>query len=233
MGNSVTVGLYGDTNYRSISDAIKKVPEGTRILVRPGTYTESIILDKHVEIVGDGPRDQIKLISNNRHCISVATDSAAVVRGMTILGRVPCYAAIDIPRGRFHLSDCTVTCETIMPSIIISGSTAQPVIKDCIIRDGGQVGIFVYKQGAGVIEDCDIYNNKSSGIIVCEGGKPTVRRCKIHDGQSSGIYVCDQGEGTFEDCETYANKSHGLYIGSNTQRPVTRRCTFQDGEKRD
>lgn len=59
-----------------------------------------------------------------------------------------------------------------------------------------------------------------------------MRHCKMHDGQSNGIWVYYDVKGTFEDCETFANKAYGLYIGSNTQRPVTRRCTFRDGEKR-
>ena len=226
---SVTVASSG-ADYRSINEAIKHVPEKTRILVRPGTYIESIVLDKNVEVVGDGPREQITLISNDANCIRVATD-LAVVRGMTIHGRAQNQYAIDIPRGRFHLSDCIVTCET-HSCIGIHNSTAQPLIQRCIIRDsGGDDGIVIYDQGAGVIEDCDIFANKDCevGIGVKTGGKSLVRRCKIHDAQV-GIAVVEQGEGTFEDCDIFANKYCGVTVQTGG-KPLVRRCQIHDGQQ--
>ena len=199
--------------------------------MRPGTYRENIVLDKNVEIVGDGPREQIVLISSNdASSIRVATDSAAVVRGMTIHGRAKDHCAIDIPRGRFHLSDCIVTCETQQPCIEIHNSTAQPLIEKCIIRDGGQGGIHVYDQGAGVIEDCDIFANKFSGVAVKTGGDPLVRRCQIHDGQESGIFVFENGKGTFEDCDIFANKFDGVAVKTGG-KPLVRRCQIHDGQR--
>jgi F-box protein 11 len=219
-----------DADYRSISDAIKHVPEKTRILVRPGTYRESIVLDKNVEIVGDGPREQIVLLSSNdASCIRVATDSAAVVRGTTIHGRAKDHCAIDIPRGRLHMSDCIVTCETQRACIEIHNSTAQPLIEKCIIRDGGANGILVYDQGAGVIEDCDISNNKRAGVVVERGGDPLVRRCQMHDGQASGIYVQENGKGTFEDCDISNNKLSGVSVKTGGD-PLVRRCQMHDGQ---
>jgi len=224
---SVTVALSG-ADYSSISDAVKNVPEKTRILVRPGTYFESIVLDKNVEIVGDGPREQIILISNGADCIHVPTDSA-VVRGITIRGRAQDHYAIDIPRGRFHLSDCIVTCET-WSCIGIHNSTAQPLIQHCILRDGNSNGIMVYDQGAGVVEDCDIFANKLRGIEVRTGGKPLVRRCKMHHAQRAGIYVHDQGEGTFEDCDIFANEGAGVGVKTGG-KPLVRRCKIHNGQQ--
>jgi F-box protein 11 len=223
---SVTVALSG-ADYSSLSAAIKNVPEKTRILVRPGTYTESIILDKNIEIVGDGPREQIVLLSRNAHCIRIATDSAAV-SGMTIRGLAQHSFAIDIPCGRFHLSDCIVTCEA-QTCIGIHNSTAQPLIQHCIIRDGGQSGIVVYDQGAGVIENCEIFAHKLAGVEVKTGGKPHIRQCKIHNVQQGGIYVYEQGEGISEDCEIFAHKLAGIEVKTGG-KPLIRRCKIHDGE---
>lgn len=223
---SVTVALSG-ANYSSISAAIKNVPEKTRLLVRPGTYTESVVLDKNIEIVGDGPREQIVLVSKNASCIRIATDSASV-SGMTIRGLAQNSFAIDIPYGRFHLSDCIVTCEA-QTCIGIHSSTAQPFIQHCIIRDGGQSGILVYDQGTGVIEDCTIFAHKLAGIEVKTGGKPLIRRCKIRNGQASGIFVHEQGEGTFDDCDISAHKLAGVLIKTGG-KPLIRQCKIHDGQ---
>jgi len=217
-----------DADFSSISDAIKHVPEKTRIRVRPGTYIESIVLDKHVEIVGDGPREQIVLLSSNdASCIRVATDSAAVVRGMTIRGRAKDHCAIDIPRGHFHLSDCIVTCETQQPCIEIHNSTAQPLIEKCIIRDGG--GIFVYNNGKGRFEECDISNNEMFGVAVTRGGDPLMSHCKMHDGQGGGILVYNNGKGRFEECDISNNKFSGVEVKTGGD-PLMSHCKMHDGQ---
>jgi F-box protein 11 len=224
---SVIVAPLGG-QYRTISDAIKNVPERTRILVRPGTYTESINLDKNVEIIGDGPREQILLTNSADSCIRVATYSA-VVRGMTIHGLADNHFAIDIPRGRFQLSDCIVT-STPFSCIGIHNSAAQPTIRNCIIRDGNQCGILIYDQGAGIIEDCEILANKLAGIEVRTGSRPQMRRCKIHDGQASGLSVHSQAEGIYEDCEFFANKLSGIIVKTGGN-PLVRRCKLYDGQE--
>jgi F-box protein 11 len=224
---SVIVAPSGG-QYSTISDAVKDVAERTRILVRPGTYTESISLDKNVEIIGDGPREQIMLIGTTDSCIRVATYSA-VVRGITIHGLADEHFAIDIPRGRFQLSDCIVTSAA-FSCIGIHNSAAQPTIRNCIIRDGDQCGILIYDQGAGVIEDCEILATRLAGVEVRAGAKPQVRRCKIHDGQASGLSVHGQAEGIYEDCEFFANKLSGIIVKTGGN-PLVRRCVLHDGHE--
>src|ERR1700741_193063 len=45
--------------YPTISEAIAAAKPGTRILVKPGLYTEGLIINKPLEIIGDGDREQI------------------------------------------------------------------------------------------------------------------------------------------------------------------------------
>ncbi|HJT77102.1 MAG TPA: hypothetical protein VJ739_07840, partial [Gemmataceae bacterium] len=79
----LTVSPAGDADCRSIHEAVLRAPAGARILVRPGTYTEGVVLTKPLEIIGDGPRDQIVLTTPDSHCVSIHT-THAVVRGLTL-----------------------------------------------------------------------------------------------------------------------------------------------------
>lgn len=49
--------------FRTIGQALRKVRPGGRIRVRPGTYQESLVIDKPVDIVGEGPRQNIVIES--------------------------------------------------------------------------------------------------------------------------------------------------------------------------
>ncbi len=50
----LTVAKRGDRDAESISEAIERAVPGTRFVVRPGTYRESLVLGKDVEVIADG-----------------------------------------------------------------------------------------------------------------------------------------------------------------------------------
>ena len=85
-GQGLIVSQGGGGQFQTINEAIKNTPAGGRILVRPGLYKESLVLDKRVEIIGDGPREQIIIESTNANGITMKTDSA-IVKGLTVRTR--------------------------------------------------------------------------------------------------------------------------------------------------
>ncbi|MGC1376670.1 MAG: TIR domain-containing protein, partial [Anaerolineales bacterium] len=46
-------------DYTRIMDAVNAAEPGTRILIRPGLYKEAIVLEKALELIGDGERSEI------------------------------------------------------------------------------------------------------------------------------------------------------------------------------
>lgn len=61
--------------YASVSDAIKSssLDEPTRILIHPGVYTESIVIDRPVQLIGAGKYEQhhYPLYRNNYNSMHV------------------------------------------------------------------------------------------------------------------------------------------------------------------
>jgi F-box protein 11 len=56
---TVVVDALHRGKYTSIAEAIQKEKAGTRILVRPGHYREGLVIEKPLEIVGEGNRDDV------------------------------------------------------------------------------------------------------------------------------------------------------------------------------
>ncbi len=227
-GTAVVVAPSGGA-YTSISEAVQQVPEKTRILIQPGIYLESVVIEKQVELVGDGPREQIVLMGQQDSCLRMASDVLALVQGLTIQGHALKKAAVDIGQGQMVMSECDITSQS-GPCIHIHSAAARPIVRNCIIHDGRQEGILISEQGAGSIENCDIRANVYPGIVVKTGGTPFVRNCKIHDGKGSGIFVHDQGTGSFEDCDIYANASDGISVTTGGA-PTIRRCKINHGKQ--
>jgi F-box protein 11 len=223
---TVIVALTGG-DYTSISEALQQVPEKTRIMIRPGIYLESLVLAKQVELVGDGPRDQIVLIGQQDSCVRMITNMA-LVHNLTIRGQAQMRATVDILQGQLVMDECTITSETGV-CIHIQNPNTRPIVQRCIIRGSSQAGILLSDQGGGSIEDCDIFANATAGIGVTTRGAPVVRGCKIHDSKGHGIVVAEQGAGTFEDCDIFANAEPGIGI-TTRGAPVVRGCKIHDSK---
>ncbi len=225
------VSQHGNAHFETIGDAIQHARPGTRILVRPGTYKEGIVINKTLEIIGDGPVSDIIIQSTGVNCIQMQTDYA-VVRGITVRGRSGTVAreyplfAVDIPQGRLVLEDCDISSET-LAGIAVHGAESRPVIWRCTIHTCKGSGIFFYENSHGMVEECDIAYNTFAGIRVAQGSNPTIRQCTIHHGKQNGIYFYERSAGTVEECSIFKNDRAGIEIKQNSN-PFIRWCKIHN-----
>ncbi|MCA9906451.1 MAG: right-handed parallel beta-helix repeat-containing protein [Anaerolineae bacterium] len=227
----LVVARIGPADFRSIGDAIKKAPEGSTIYVKPGLYRESITLNKPVELIGDGPREDIVIEVTQGNCLRMSTDYA-IVRGLTLRQRSGAEAentAVYVPQGRLVLEDCDLTSDSVA-CLETKGGGSDPIVRRCRIFNGNQGGIFVHEYGRGTYEDCQVFGNGLAGIEAKVNANPVIRRCQIYDNRGSGIFVHTEGAGSFEDCEIHANLFHGVNI-RNQGNPTLRGCTITRNEE--
>jgi parallel beta-helix repeat protein len=225
------VSRLGRGQFTSLADAVRLAPAGSRLLVQPGQYPESVVIDKPLEILGDGPASEIILQCADGNCLVMQTDYA-VVRGLTIRGRTGVkggkYFAVDVPRGQLVLEECSLTSDS-LSSLGIHGGMADPVIRRCQFNDGKECGIYLYEQAQATVEDCTFSGNGLAAITIRSGANPVVRRCQFRDGKASGIFVYENGLGLIERCEFHNNGLAAIEVkqGGN---PIVRHCQMTDGK---
>ncbi|TGO02046.1 hypothetical protein PN36_31280, partial [Candidatus Thiomargarita nelsonii] len=212
--NSIVVSPTGDC--QSISAAIEKAKAGSRILVKPGVYEEDLVIDKPLEIIGDGDVADIVVESKNADCIFMKTDNA-LVRGLSLHNRADeCYA-VDIPQGKLRLENCDITSDT-LACVGIHGSEAEGIVSYCKIHDSKEsCGVYVYENGTGRIENCEIFGNANTGIQIRKGGNPVVQNCTIKQNGYQAVWVYDDGAGTIENCDLRDNAEGAWNIESGCQ----------------
>jgi F-box protein 11 len=221
----VVDALYrGD--HTTVIEALKAARPGDRILVRPGLYKEAIIIDKPVEIVGDGELGEVVIEASGKLLLFKA--SMGRVSNLTLrqIGGSDGYC-VDIAQGRLDLEGCDITSQGLSGVAIHDG--ADPRLRRNRIHDSKQAGVYVYQNGQGTFEDNDIFANVLSGVEIRTGGNPTLRRNRIHDGKAGGVLVGENGLGTLEDNDIFANILAGVEIkrGAN---PTLRRNRIHDGK---
>ncbi len=230
--NSVfAVSANGDGNFTSIGEALRNVPANSRLLIREGLYHESVVLDKNVEIVGDGELENIIVRSRNQSCVSMQTEKATV-RGLTLQGRGKpdgkSFFAVDVPRGELTLENCRISSDS-LSCVAIHGANANPLIKNCSVHDGADSGIFIFDNARASVENCDVYHNANVNLAITQGANPAVKNCRIYAGENGGIVVWGNGAaGTIEDCEITNHRLANVGI-SQSANPIFRRCAISGG----
>jgi F-box protein 11 len=195
----------------SIGAAITAAQPGDRILVRPGLYQEGLVIDKPLELIGDGPVQDIEVHASGRNALLFRANIARVAN-LTLrqLNSEDEWFAVDIAQGRLELEGCDISSQSRASILIRNG--ADPRVRRNRIHDGQQGGVLVQDSGLGTLEDNDITANRYSGVMILTGGNPTVRRNAIRYNRQAGVLVADGGLGTLEDNEITNSGYAGVEI---------------------
>ncbi|HUV04405.1 MAG TPA: right-handed parallel beta-helix repeat-containing protein [Armatimonadota bacterium] len=209
---------HGD--YTTITAAIEAAQPGDRILVRPGRYEEGLVIEKPLEIIGDGDRDDITVWAVGKDALLFQTTMGRV-SNLTLrqVGEGDWYG-VDIAQGRLELEDCDISSESLACVAIHGG--ADPRLRRNRVHDGKRSGVFVYENGQGTLEDNDIFGNASAGVGIKTGGNPILRRNRIYHGRGGGVSVYENGRGTLEDNDIFGNAHDGIAISKGGD-PTLRR----------
>jgi parallel beta-helix repeat protein len=231
---SFVVSPDGRGDFLTLTDAIQHAPAGSRLLVRPGIYNEGFVLDKALEVVGDGALEEIIVRATTSSCLVMQTD-AATIRNLTLRGQSRAggvnndgFFAVDIPHGRLLLEGCDISSDS-LACVAIHNPTAAPVLRACRIHHGVDSGIFAFDGAQGVIEACDISENANVGIAITGGATTSITNCHVHHGSDAGIVVWNRAANSIEGCDIYANRRTNVGI-SDAGRATLRHCRIHDGE---
>ena len=221
----------GRGDFTTVGAAIKAAKPGDRILVRPGLYAEALVVDKPLEILGDGPVSDIEIRARDANVLRFQA-SIGRVANLTLrqAGGEGGWFGVVISQGRLDLEGCDISSQRLSCVAIQDG--ADPRLRRNKIHDGKQNGVFVLDGGLGMLEDNDITGNSLSGVSIGTGGNPTVRGNQLRDNRGSGVLVYGSGLGMLEDNNITGNAYSGVTIrtgGNPTVRGNQVRDNKQNG----
>ena len=215
-------------DFSTVTAAITGAKSGDRILVRPGLYEESLVVDKPLEILGDGPVAEIVIRARGANALHFGTTIGRVAN-LTLhqAGGEGDWHGVDIVQGRLDLEGCDISSQSLACVAIRNG--ADPRLRRNRIHDGKASGVFVYDGGLGTLEDNDIFGNTLAGVETTTEGNPMLRGNRIRDGKENGVFIRDGGLGTLEDNDISGNTYAGVEIKTGGN-PTLRRNRIHDGK---
>jgi parallel beta-helix repeat protein len=224
---TLLVDQSGGGNYTTISEAVAAARRGDHIRIKPGTYQESFVIYKALEIVGEGTPGAVIIESAETHVIRFSTDTGSI-RNLTLrqLGSSDGHC-IDIGQGQLTIEDYDISSQS-GACVAIHGG-ANPTLRANHIHDGEKGGVFVFDKGSGLIENNEIYNNRYGGVWIKTGASPHVRNNFIYNGRQAGVWVTEHGAGLIEDNDIYGNVNAGVEIRAGG-RPTVHGNHIYDGK---
>lgn len=208
-------------DHTSVQAAVTHAAPGARVLVRPGFYRGGLVLDKPLEIIGEGSQEDI-IIEAVRADALVFNTNFGRVANLTLRqnggGR---WYGVDIAQGRLELEDCDISSKSLACVAIHGG--ADPRLRRNRIHDGQQTGVLAYDDARGTLEENEISGNGFSGIEITAAADPVVRRNRIHDNVGLGVYVYNAGRGTFEENDMFGHDDLPAAMITEGGNPIFRR----------
>lgn len=207
-------------DFPTITEAITAAKAGDRILIRPGLYQEGLVIDKPLELLGDGELGEVVIQATGKDVVLFKTTMGRISNlSLRQIGGGKWYC-VDIAQGRLELEGCDITSQSLACVAIHGG--ADPQLRRNRIHDGTQTGVFIYEKGQGTLEDNDIFGNGNSGVEIQEEGNPRVRHNRINKNNYYAITIRMLGGGIIEDNDLRDNEIGPWYISDDSKQKVKR-----------
>jgi nitrous oxidase accessory protein NosD len=222
----LVVAAAGGGQYRTLHEAVAAAAPGARILVRPGRYAGSVVVDRPLELLGQGPASEI-VVENDAGCCLKLEAETATVRGLSLRCTVdpesddehPC---VEVRRGHLTLQDCQVTSSS-GPGVLVNGRQARAALRGCAIRNSEERGVAVEEGARATLENCDLEGNVLAQVEVFDEAEAVLRNCRLRGGRFQGVVADEGGVATLEDCEIRDHPRAGVEVYLDG-RAVLRRC---------
>lgn len=189
--HAATINVPAD--YGTISEAVTVAGDGDTVLVAPGVYAENINVTKAIVLISAGGA-AVTTIDGTGLGSGVLVDFNAdievrpVLDGFTVTG--------SIGEGAIQTDE------------------SSPIIKNCIVHDNENAGIWGDFSNTDVV-DCTIYNNGASGVWFYGSGVCAVTNCWIYN---NGLKA--------QNLEDGANRNGGGVWAQSIDHITIKRCAI-------
>jgi hypothetical protein len=214
----------------SIADAIARAGAGATIAIRPGTYDESLALERAVHLVPAVPESAPLIAPNKGPCL-VTTGAGGSISGLRFAGARPADpAAAPAPCLVLLSSGLRLEGNRIAggagPAIVVRDGGA-PAISGNAIESGDGPGIVVAAGAAPQITKNSITGVARSALIVRGGAAPEIIDNTIAN--SGGLVFAEGAGGTLRGNRISASTSSGIEIASGAAPSVVDNTIEQAG----
>jgi F-box protein 11 len=195
-GQRIRVGKGGQGHCLSLKVALRQAGPGAEIVMLPGLYRESVVVDKDVTILALGEPGEVVLEGIAGPSLVIQT-RAASLRGLTLLA-ADGSPALRISSGGPLIETCTIKASA--SCVDVEGAGTSPVFRGCTFLAEGRVGLRAETGALARIEGGRIQGFHGAGVDVRAGAQATLQGVMLGPGEGVGLKVRSRGQATLDGC---------------------------------
>ncbi|TEU10562.1 MAG: hypothetical protein E3J25_08840 [Anaerolineales bacterium] len=230
----------------SIQAAIDAAETGDVICLAEGLWTENLVIDKPLTLVGQGegmtvinPELRLRAIvlvpgqgaepievrlegltmegSGGGSGVTLGGLAAVEVKDCTISGRITGIEVAD--SARLTLNGCTVY-DSRQRAVVLSGSARASISRSSISGNRGP-GVWVYGSAEVEFDDCDISGNGGHGLLLQDEARATLSECAVSGNRGHGLWLTGQSVAHLLRSEVSDNSDQGIKADDGGRVEVT------------
>lgn len=223
MSAGLRVAPRGWGTFKTIVAAVREAPEGAVISVQPGTYTESVVLDRDITLAAEKGRGTVRIVAGAHGPALTVRSPGGRVQGLVLEGRGT-EPAVLVTAGSVEVNGCEITGGGAQ----VTG-TATPVFRDCELHHTGDIGLYLGGDSRAVVENTGISDVDAVGILIDHGATPTLTRVSVTRTGGHGIRITGAARAALELCAVTHTGAAAVAV-DDSARPVLRSCRIGDSE---
>nr|CBH39001.1 hypothetical secreted protein containing NosD and DUF11 domains [uncultured archaeon] len=210
--------IYALSNPKTIQDAIDNAYHGDTILVRNGTYTGNIVVNKRLKICSEnGPaRTTVRAFDPDEHVFEVTVDHVEI-SGFTVTG------ATGYMQAGIYLSCIADNC-SIYDNIVSNNSigislasSRNNMISGNTVNSNNQDGIRLLSSSNNMLSGNTVSSNKHAGIHLWTSSNNMLSGNTVNSNDRRGFYLHDSSNyNTFSGNSVYSNKKDGICLKASS-----------------
>ncbi|WP_306601603.1 protein kinase [Geothrix sp. 21YS21S-2] len=221
---TLMVGKGGKAQCMSLRVALRQAEPGTRIVVLPGVYRESLVVDKDVTIEGQGEASEVVIESPKGPCLVLDAGDVRLC-GLT-LRSADSAAALLALRGRIVAEGCAFDVAG-GPAIQIAGGAVDPTFLKCSVRGAAPAAVLAEANTLARLEACDLAGDFLAAVRVGAGARVLLNGCRLTNPPGVGVHLLPGAQATLEDCQVSGQAAGGIEVEAEA-RAELRRCRVMD-----
>lgn len=218
--------FFRKQDFDTIDEAIKasSVEARDRVFLAPGVYKEALVIDKPIDIIGEGPVGSVIIEGNFANTI-LSTASSGLIANVS-LRQSGHWFCVDVEKGSLQIKGCDITNSSL--SAIKVGKEGSPIISGNRVHDTNEAGVAIFG-GGGIIEQNEFYGNRYGSIeIVYATATPIIRGNTIHHNKGYGIHIHTQAKPVIQNNFIHENESDGISCWGSADPYVTQNKIFRN-----
>jgi len=225
-GKTITVDEDGEGDYEKIQDAVDASEDGDTVRVYEGLYEENVVVDKSIDLVGNGSETTTIDGGGGGDVVAVSSDWVNMT-GFTITNGGD--AGIELN----SVQDCTLTnnsCYENQNGIVLDSSSSNRIRRNNL-SNNQENGLYLIKDSDKNIIENNICNDQGGNGILFNGGSEVCNENKIwnntlRSNDGAGFQIYSDSAGNELKNNTISSNQYGIILDRNADNNVIEENTI-------